>query len=376
MKISDSVTKGNEFIFWDSSKARNLQDMLEKVKVMSPYAFGMYLNSKKNEFANWVYNNYGECELVSNIKLCSRKGDVIGCLSKTIQETGNAVNVSEKIEENAMGKVFENAERKVKQINNKKVVEIKVKQIEDNKIVKIKVQQNNKNDNKFVEREIKKNISEGKVKLEKNANEIKNLFNIGNIDFIPERQLANNINNNYNGKINNINNNYNDKKISGNGIAAKKKVLLDEVVEAGAFSEKDLIAANLVLGPGRIIESNKTEPNKKTENAVKNIFNPGILFKREPIAAKARQENVVKEEERIKVQKIARDIFNGKRFDNNPARMQAVNAGENKGKVFKDECTANAINVNNDRQPKLFGAKKIECLNINDMINKMKEVHK
>lgn len=350
MKISDSVTKGNEFIFWDSSKARNLQDMLEKVKVMSPYAFGMYLNSKKNEFASWIYNNYGECELVSNIKLCSRKGDVIDCLSKTIQEMSNAVNVPEKIEENAMGKVFENAERKIKQIDNKKAIEIKIQQ---------------NNNNKFSERKIKKNISEGKIKQENNTNKIKNLFNIGNIGFIPERQL-----------VNKVNKSYNDKKISESGIATKKKVLLDEVVDAGAFSERDLTVANLVLGSGRIIESNKTELSKKTESIIKNVFNPGILFKREPIAAKVRHDNFAKEEERIKVQKIARDIFNGKRFDNNPARMQTVNAGENKGKVFKDECVANAINVNNAEQPKLFGAKKIEYLNINDMINKMKEVHK
>ncbi|MEM4710973.1 MAG: hypothetical protein QXL18_03440 [Candidatus Woesearchaeota archaeon] len=43
-----------EFIFHDGSRARNIEELLQKIKSLSPEEFSGFVNSSKNDFANWI----------------------------------------------------------------------------------------------------------------------------------------------------------------------------------------------------------------------------------------------------------------------------------------------------------------------------------
>lgn len=43
-----------EFIFHDGSRAKNIDELLQKIKSLSPEEFSSFVNSSKNDFANWI----------------------------------------------------------------------------------------------------------------------------------------------------------------------------------------------------------------------------------------------------------------------------------------------------------------------------------
>ena len=93
MNIIDSVDVKERFVFWDSSSARNVKELNEKIKSMSPDIFVMYVNSRKNEFSNWIMKNYNNNELANAVSKCPRKGEILYCLEKAVKEDEKRKNL-------------------------------------------------------------------------------------------------------------------------------------------------------------------------------------------------------------------------------------------------------------------------------------------
>lgn len=93
MNITDSVDAKERFVFWDSSSAKNVRELNEKIKSMSPDIFVMYANSQKNEFSSWIMKNYSNKELANAVSKCPRKGEIVYCLEKAIREDEKKKNI-------------------------------------------------------------------------------------------------------------------------------------------------------------------------------------------------------------------------------------------------------------------------------------------
>lgn len=88
MNILDNVNTENRFVFWDSSSAGNVRELHEKIKTMNPDIYVMYVNSKKNEFVEWIGKHYNAKDIISEIKKCPRKGEILFCLENAVKEAG------------------------------------------------------------------------------------------------------------------------------------------------------------------------------------------------------------------------------------------------------------------------------------------------
>lgn len=93
MNITDNVDLKERFVFWDSSSARNVRELNDKIKSMSPDIFVMYVNSQKNEFSNWILKNYNNKELANSVSKCPRKGEILYCLERAIKEDEQKKNL-------------------------------------------------------------------------------------------------------------------------------------------------------------------------------------------------------------------------------------------------------------------------------------------
>lgn len=93
MNITDNIDIKDRFVFWDSSSARNVRELNEKIKSMNPDIFVMYVNSQKNEFSNWIMKNYNNKELANAVSKCPRKGEILYCLERAIKEDEKRKNL-------------------------------------------------------------------------------------------------------------------------------------------------------------------------------------------------------------------------------------------------------------------------------------------
>ncbi|MCD6589857.1 hypothetical protein J7K74_01570 [Candidatus Woesearchaeota archaeon] len=62
-----NAEEGKEFMFSSGDKARNLKELLEKLRVMSDEEFFLYVNENKNDFSNWIRDVLGEETLAREI---------------------------------------------------------------------------------------------------------------------------------------------------------------------------------------------------------------------------------------------------------------------------------------------------------------------
>lgn len=122
MNITDSVDAKERFVFWDSSSAKNVRELNEKIKSMSPDVFVMYANSQKNEFSRWIMKNYSNKELANAVSKCPRKGEIVYCLEKAIREDEKKKNIK-------MDSIFKKNEKE-----HKKLLQVISKPKEENKI--------------------------------------------------------------------------------------------------------------------------------------------------------------------------------------------------------------------------------------------------
>jgi hypothetical protein len=71
-----SAPPGQEFFFHDGTKAKNIQEMLEHIKKISPQEFANYCNEKKNDFYNWIKNCI-DTVIAEDIKLVKNQRQMV-----------------------------------------------------------------------------------------------------------------------------------------------------------------------------------------------------------------------------------------------------------------------------------------------------------
>ncbi|MGB9748456.1 MAG: DUF5752 family protein [Candidatus Woesearchaeota archaeon] len=76
-----------EFVFWlcDGSTIKNLDELLEHLKMMNEETFKYHVNQEKNDFAKWVYDIIKDEKLANDLKKSQNKAEFVKIISNRIK---------------------------------------------------------------------------------------------------------------------------------------------------------------------------------------------------------------------------------------------------------------------------------------------------
>lgn len=291
--ILNNTSEENKFAFWDGTFAKNVSELHTKIKIMSPYVFRMYVNEKKNDFSTWVEKNYSDFALAQELSSCPRKGEILDCLHKAI--------------DNSKGKIFNDISKGVFQEEAKS---------------KIKEQ--------FSQNKLKEKIPFLEVfsKQKENTNDLSSAFIPENFflnSFSKKQQPQEKPKFNENNEVQNI-----VKQIQNN-IKPKNEVKLTQ--ESQIQKPTPTINPNKKVLLDEIISFESSEPNQAQEEINNKVS-------RIPFASTLK-------------------IFN---------KPSSQNNGQNSN-VFKEPLAIK-------QQENIPNARKFDPLTVNDIIQRIKEVHR
>lgn len=72
------------FFTKDGKVLKNLADLKEELKVMSPEVFSHHVNDQRNDFSNWVNDVFGHERLANKIANAKTRDDLINLLDKNV----------------------------------------------------------------------------------------------------------------------------------------------------------------------------------------------------------------------------------------------------------------------------------------------------
>ncbi len=73
LHLSSDIRPEHYFVLSNGEKLRNLTELIESLKTMSPEIYFYHVNEQKNDFANWIHDVMGLSDLAQNVKLSKNK---------------------------------------------------------------------------------------------------------------------------------------------------------------------------------------------------------------------------------------------------------------------------------------------------------------
>jgi len=76
-----------EFVFWlcDGSTIKNLEELLEHLKMMNEETFRYHVNQEKNDFAKWIYDIIKDEKLSNDLKKTQSKNEFVKIVNERIK---------------------------------------------------------------------------------------------------------------------------------------------------------------------------------------------------------------------------------------------------------------------------------------------------
>ncbi|MEM2121202.1 MAG: DUF5752 family protein [Candidatus Woesearchaeota archaeon] len=76
-----------EFVFWlcDGSTIKNLEELLEHLKMMNDETFRYHVNQEKNDFAKWIFDIIKDEKLANDLKKTQNKSEFIKIVNNRIK---------------------------------------------------------------------------------------------------------------------------------------------------------------------------------------------------------------------------------------------------------------------------------------------------
>lgn len=313
--ILNNTSEENKFVFWDGTNAKNISELYTKIKIMSPYVFRIYVNEKKNDFSSWIEKNYSDFALAQELSSCPRKGEILDCLHKAI--------------DNSKGKTFNEATKGVFQQETK-----------------LKINNNN----------IKEKIPFLEVfsKQKLNNNNLSSAF-------IPENFFSNSF----------FKKPYQEKSRLNEQLKTAEQKEVQNVVKQIMFSKPNNISSqtqNNQIKPTQQLQKPIAKPIVEIKSAQIQKPTPTInpnkkVLLDEIISFELSEPNQAQEEINSKVSRIP--FAATLKIFNKPLRQ---NDNQNSN-VFKEPPAIK-------QQENILNAKKFNPLNVNDIIQRIKEVHR